>query len=384
MKIIHVEDYFDATAGYQINELLNVSKSFESEVFLITSKCMKPFHKELNLEDDYLFEKNTGIKIIRLDHRFIISSRVFLKGLFKTINKINPDVVYFHGIGDFKDLMLLGKKKKYVVVRDCHMSWVASRNKFRKSYFKIFKLLLASRINKTDKYKKIYALGIEEKEYLGMLGIEQRKIDYLYHGYNDEVIYYDEKERKKIRSQYKIQDDEIVISYIGKFNNFKRPDLIFDIIDNLDIQHTQKKINLLFIGSKDQGYMCEFNNRMEKVKSGLNIIIDSSKPFNELKNYFSASDICIFPKETTLSSIHAQVCGCTVIMENHISNIERVVENENLYEIDDYKQAAKILEKVICNNEYIKERNVNIVIGVMEKREYKSQLKALYKLLEVI
>ena len=33
MKIIHVEDYFDPTAGYQINELLYASKNFGDDVF---------------------------------------------------------------------------------------------------------------------------------------------------------------------------------------------------------------------------------------------------------------------------------------------------------------------------------------------------------------
>ena len=71
-------------------------------------------------------------------------------------------------------------------------------------------------------------------------------------------------------------------------------------------------------------------------------ILDS-KPFSELHNWYSASDICIWPKQTTLSSIHAQVCNTTVIMEKQISNVERVVNLNNLFEINNLKNSVMIL-----------------------------------------
>ena len=45
MKIVHVEDYFDPTAGYQINELLYAGKDLKDEVYLVTFTDMTPFHK---------------------------------------------------------------------------------------------------------------------------------------------------------------------------------------------------------------------------------------------------------------------------------------------------------------------------------------------------
>ncbi len=375
MKIVHVEDYFDPTAGYQINELLNVSKNFNNEVFLITSDCMKPFHKSIDHEKDKEYELITGVKIIRLKASIIISSRVKLKNLYKTIDNIDPDIVFFHGIGDFKDLLLWKKKKKYMIIRDCHMSWVASQNKFRKIYYKLFKIFFSSKINGTDKYHKIYALGKEEYSYLQTLGISEDKIDYLYHGYNNEIIYFNEVERKEIRDNYLIKDDEVVISYIGKFDNAKCPDLVFDIVENLQQKYIDdKKLILLFIGPKNEEYMIKFLEKKEKLKVNINIIIDGAKSFNELRKYFSASDICIFPKECTLSSIHAQVCGANVIMENHESNKERVINNRTLYDIGNINQASLVLKYVIENkvgkNRGLGEEN-------LYNREYKYQMNKL-------
>ena len=380
MILVHVEDYFDPTAGYQINELLFAGKDYGDKVYLITSNDMSPFHKDLSSKFDKEFERKTGIKIIRLEVYLKISSRIILKGLFKTINKINPHIVYMHGIGDFKDIILLGSKKKYVIVRDCHMSWVASKNRFRKIYYKFFRKIFAPIINKTDKYNKVFALGDEEYQYLINLGISPKKIDYLRHGYNEKIMFYDEDARIMVRKEYGFEDTDIVISYIGKFNNSKHPDIVFDIVDNMDKEFIDKNnIRLLFIGPKENNYMENiFKPKLSKMKEKIEVTVDYSKPFSELRKYYSASDICIFPKETTLSSIHAQVCGCPVIMENHVSNNERVLKKDNLFEVNNLNQATDNLIRIIERREYLKnDDTANMFID----REYKNQVEKLRRLI---
>lgn len=379
MKIVHVEDYFDPSAGYQINELLIASKEFDDDVYLITSNDMSPFHKEVDINKDRDFEQYTGVKIIRLNKSLKLSSRLILKNFKKKINEIKPDVIYMHGIGDFKDFLLWSPKPNYKIIRDCHMSWVASKNKFRKLFYLVYKIFFASIINNTNKYEVIYALGNEEYEYLKRIGISEKKIDFLRHGYNDLIMFYDEKERRRVRDQYSIEDNDIVISYIGKFNNFKKPDLIIDIINMLDKEFIDSnKLKLLFIGPKDKNYMIRFNEKLASIKGKIPIVIDESKQYNELRKYYSASDICIFPKETTLSSIHAQVCGCPVIMENHESNRERVINNNNLFEIDDIEQAKEILRKIVEEQEYLKDKQERNTI-LLKDREYKRQIELFKK-----
>lgn len=374
MRIVHIENYFDPQAGYQINELLYASKNFNDEVFIITSKDLKRYHKEYNPAIDREFERKTGVKIIRLNTLLKISSRIALKKLDFTIEKLNPDILFMHGIGDFRDLLLWKKKRSYKVVRDCHMSWVASRNKFKKIFYLFFKVFFSSIINSTNKYEKVYALGTEEYEYLRKIGINDNKIELLLHGYNNEVIYYDENERKSIREKYNFKDEDVVISYIGKFNDLKKPDLVFDIVKELGSEYIKNKnLKLLFIGPKEASYMQKFQDKYSDSINEIPIIIDDSKEFKELRKYYSASDICVFPKQTSLSSIHAQVCLCPVLMENHTSNKERVINKNHLYSINDFSRAADILREIIDNKQYIK--GVRLIENPIEKREYKNQVK---------
>lgn len=380
MKILHIEDYFDPSAGYQINELLYASKDFNDEVFLITSNDMSPFHKQFDIVLDTEFENKTGVKIYRLDSIIKISSRLILKELKETIKLINPDVVFMHGICDFKDLQLLKKKSNYKIIRDCHMSWVASKNKFRHLFYFFFRLFFAPIINKTNKYDIIYALGDEEYEYLNKIGINDNKIGYLPHGFNDTLMYYDGNERELVRLQYGFKKNDVVISYIGKFDYTKMPDIILDIVNKFEKKYIDdRSLKLLFIGPKNQDYMNKFNKKLNDIKNIIQVIVDDSKPFSELRKYYSASDICIFPKETTLSSIHAQVCGCPVIMENHKSNRERVIDNNNLFESNDLVQANQILKRIIDNEEFKKSNYYN---STLLDRDYKNQIRKIQRLIK--
>ena len=99
-----------------------------------------------------------------------------MKGLFRKIRELNPDLVFFHGIGDFKDLQLFGRRPNYVVVRDCHMSWAAARNRFRRVFYAFYRRTFAPVINKTDRYKVIFATSLEAVDYLRHIGISDSKI----------------------------------------------------------------------------------------------------------------------------------------------------------------------------------------------------------------
>ncbi len=345
MRIIHVEDYFDPKSGYQINELVRAWSFPEDELIILTSNDTTPFHREITKEEDQEFEKLTGAKVIRLKSKLKVSTRLLLDSLWEIIESLEPDVLFLHGIGDFKDFVLLSKKKNYPIFRDCHMSWVASVNIFKHLYYKMYRTVFAPIINTTDKYYKIFALGLEEKQYIEHIGISESKVALLPHGYNGKIMYFDPKERELTRQFYGITSEDIVISYIGKFDVHKRPDLIFEILNFVDKNVFRDfQIKLLFIGSKDNEYMeSVFIPKMEafKYKHGLDVRLDNAKPFQELRKYFSASDIVIYPKQATLSSIHAQVCGCSVIMEKHLSNVERVREKKTYFKSGIWRMSQK-------------------------------------------
>lgn len=373
MKIIHVEDRFEPTAGYQINELLKEQSKMDNEIVVISS-TMSIFSNENELvNQDAIFEKETGVKVIRLKPLFVFSSRYYFNNLFKIIDDLKPDIVFLHGIVDFKDLILFGPKKSYYICRDCHMSWVASKNRFSKNIAKVFSSLFSKKINISNKYKMIYSLGIEESQYLESIGIDNKMIEYLPHGYNSDEMFFSNIARKEIRNKYSISEDEVLISYIGKFDKNKRPDIVLDIIDALGVEY-KKNIKLLFVGNMTGDYEKLIYKKVSQYNLLSKCTFIEAQPYKLLYKFFSASDICIWPKETTLSSIHAQVCHSIPIMENHDSNKERVIDNRSLFEKNNIDDAVSILEFVIDNYSSFDFKAIN---SDLKSRDYKTTTKKL-------
>lgn len=378
MKIVHVEDRFEPEAGYQINEMIKQHMVRDNEIIIFTSDIPIFSEKERLLEKDReLMKKYTNLKIIRQKPLFVISGRYFFKSLFKSIDKLKPDILFLHGIVDFKDLVLLKKRRKYLIFRDCHMSLSGSKNKLNKQIVQFYKIFF-SRMAST-KYNKVYYLGEEEKDYILKLGINSKIIDSMLHGYDSEEMYFDQTKRTEIRKYYNISEDQILILYTGKRDNEKQPHLIFPIINKIDPKY-YGLVKLMFIGNELEVYHEKFIVELKKVNSQIEVIFVDAQPYKELYKFYSASDICIFPKQCTLSSIHAQVCKNVVIMENEKSNFERVYEKKNLFTANDLNEASSILNRNIINKCYnISEQKYLDVLNWLEPRNYKSQMKHIEK-----
>ena len=111
MRIVHVDDYVLPDAGYQINIMPKYLAKFGHEVYIVTSKVEgidRPAARFFGIENieerDELYEKQTGVKIVRVTPLTtkVISSRMIQgKELFETVKQLDPDVLFIHGNDTF-------------------------------------------------------------------------------------------------------------------------------------------------------------------------------------------------------------------------------------------------------------------------------------------
>ena len=142
------------------------------------------------------------------------------------------------------------------------------------------------------------------------------------------------------------------MGYVGKLDSIKQPDLIFDILEKLD-EELKRRIKILIVGNFSRDYEDQFLSKVRNSYFSDKIVYERAQPYSNLFKYYSALDICIWPKETTLSSIHSQVCRTIPIMEDHESNRERVIYDKYLYKINDTNDASRAVKQAIYDLESI-------------------------------
>jgi glycosyltransferase involved in cell wall biosynthesis len=354
MKILHIEDRFHPSIGYQLNFIARYH-NIENEMIILSS-----FHafsgQDQNydklLQADREFEIENNVKIIRLQTLYHKNNKnnILLKGLKKTIKQINPDLIFIHGIETYTAFMVFSDKsilKKYKVVSDTHTLYNQFSNSIKfKLYLWILKKIVVSNVNKFNIpvfYTAIENMQILKKEY----GVNHNLIYSFEIGTDPTIYFQDIKEGSQLKQKLNIKDNDIVLLYVGKFNKNKQPHLILQAIKQIEGQINSTSIKLLFIGTKDEKY---FESFMLPIRFDSNLIEIIYIPFiknTELYKYYSMADFAIFPKENTLSALDVQACGLPVIMEKDLTNAERLKFGGLLYNKDSIKDLGnKILNLI--------------------------------------
>ena len=157
MKILHIDETFHPLYGYHTAPLIR-EQAKTNEVYIITvsEKQLYPVYKEFgdeiyDLNNDIIYEKETGAKIYRLKIKGYISGRaIYKKNVFKLIDEINPDIIYCHLVESYIAIRLILKNKKYKIVFDSHMLSMATKNKFSKIYNFVYRLIVTPKIKKNN------------------------------------------------------------------------------------------------------------------------------------------------------------------------------------------------------------------------------------------
>ena len=105
MKAVHIEEFFHPDAGYQVNLLSRLQVAQGNDVTIVTAELDKMpsyltafFGKDHIEERDRAFERETGVKVIRIPLLGYYSGRaIFHPRLFRTVSACRPDVAFVHG-----------------------------------------------------------------------------------------------------------------------------------------------------------------------------------------------------------------------------------------------------------------------------------------------
>jgi len=138
--------------------------------------------------------------------------------------------------------------------------------------------------------------------------------------------------RLALRHGLGIADDEIVCIYSGRFTEGKDPLVLAQAIQQL--RGRGLPYRGLFLGGGPQA---------DAIQAHDGCIIRPFVPFFDLRSYFQASEIGVWPKEESMSMLDAAACGIPIVVNDTMQATERIAGNGVMYRFGDAGDMARVL-----------------------------------------
>ena len=298
MKILHLmlACFYIDNYSYQENLLPKYHKKAGHDVEIVASLFTFDENgngKWLKKTDRYLNEH--GIPVTRLEFKkgkFYSRLRRYV-GLERELERIKPDLIFIHGV-QFCDIDVvvkyLKKHPEVKVYADNHSDFSNSAKNFVSKHIQ-HRILWRSCAKKINPFvTKFYGVLPARVDFLvNEYKLPREKVELLVMGADDEaVIAADVDEQKReLRQKYGIQDDDFLIMYGGKTDNYKKQTLLLmDAVNSIN----NPKLKLIVFGSVIPELKAEIDRRCsDRVQYiGWVLAADSYK-------YYAACDLAAFP-----------------------------------------------------------------------------------------
>lgn len=350
MRIVHVEDRFHPGMGYQVNYMARYHDT-RHEFIIVTSDSTSIWNHippgQLD-EMDRTFEKEFQVRIIRLPARMAggQKSNIWIRGLIRNIRQLQPDALYTHCIENYSSMRILRtfSAQRVRMATDTH----TLENQFmggikEQLYFLFLKKFIVPRINKYS-IKTFYTTTENKQILTSIYGIEPRLLYSSPIGTDLNNFKFDPEARAIIRKQYEIPGNAVVLLYTGKINARKKPHLILQAVEKIE-ELISIPLVLFFVGPREDHYASsQFTVGFKNPK--IRVIETGAVPNDTLFRYYSMADLAVFPYENTLSSLDAQACHLPVIMQEDLTNSERLQEGGLVYRKGDIQDLAEKIHQL--------------------------------------
>lgn len=386
MKILHFDEMFHPSFGYQINVLTKFQALQGHEVIILTSDHPENHPKFKGLVDcdvpqmDAEFTKKYGVKIIRWPIYRVVSGMVLYKpGFIKKIKEINPDVLMCH-THDTICGMLTTWRYKYLnmpIVFDNHMLAISSRSPLHKPFCMTMRLTVTPLMKKN----KWTVIRTQDDPYVyDAYGIPLDQAPFISFGSDTTIFHRDENVRKEFRSKCEIPENDFVIVYTGKLDDAKGGKLLAEACRKRF--KTNRGVTFVVVGTARS----EYEQEVEKIfsESENRIIRFGTQKYVDLPRFYQIGDLFLCPKQCSLSFYDAEACGLPVVAEDNNVNVERVShENGAVFKADDVEDFRKKIENYINMDpiEYTKE-STNAEAFVLREYDYATISKQYTKIME--
>jgi glycosyltransferase involved in cell wall biosynthesis len=227
VRVLHIGEYVSGGVATYLREVINFQEKDQNikELFLLISKEKS--------ETDFQITKG---KVLYYQYRRnLIGIFRGIFNIFKSINKINPDIIHVHSsYAGFMTRVIYFFKKKDVKIIYCPHGWafIMDTKEYKKRLFSSVERILSIR---TDTI-----INISNYEYKKSIdyGINSSKSIIIYNGIN-------EKSKNSKLKELSLDKNYINLLFVGRYDKSKGLDILLDIFKKYNFEKTR----LYLIGS---------------------------------------------------------------------------------------------------------------------------------------
>lgn len=382
MNIVEIEDFVHPNTGYQINVLSKYFAKFGHNVTIVCSSMEKmpnfltdffPVDNILKLDKE--FEKETGVKIVRVPiHGYISGRSIYKKEIFKIVDNLKPDALFIHAEDTHIAMKYLKRYKKMncALIMDNHQCDMSSHNKLRELFRLYYRLRFTPIIKKYE--LPIVRLTENDMYMQNHYNIPMKLTPCITFGSDTLLFHKDNDIRMNFRRELSIDSDAFVVVYAGKLDEFKGGKLLAEALK--DKFNTNKKLCFVVVGNTSG----EYGEKVEKIFSSSDnkIFRFATQEYKNLAKFFQISDIALFAKECSLTFYDVQACGLPVVFEDNDVNVERSKHNNAItFKKGDVKDFRDKIEYLInLDNNTYKKMSENAVKYILDNYNYEEKAKA--------
>ena len=300
IKILHLLPKLEM--GGIENQIKSWYKKNNNEVYKF---CFLVFEES---GGSYEYFKNKGEEIYLVKRKKKTISMKFLIRIYKSIKKINPEIIHLPSSPTFILILILSKIAK-VKIRICH----AHTNYYKIEEKKVFGVFLLSLFRKLVNLfsTKLVACSREAGDYC--FG-KKKNYELVLNGIKIQDFYFNMKYRNQLRKKLKLES-KIVIGSIGRLADQKNYPFLIEITRFLIKNNC--KFHLLIIG--DGAEKSKLIKKIDQNKMNENVtLIKSSK---EIYKYYNVMDLFVLPSKYEglgIVFIESQVNGLVSIASNKV------------------------------------------------------------------
>lgn len=383
MRIIHSLDYFQPQLGYQDTFLAQTQIDDGHDVSVITSDRYRPFENyeqtvapllgpRLRSPGVYIEE---GITVYRLPVLFEHDLRCWVKGLEKTILKLQPDIVQVHGVSNFFALRIawlkarLPQNASYRLIIDDHMVPTAHMPLSRCLFYYAFRMACKSLL--LSQADALVAVSADTKRFMEInYQFPSERIEIVPLGADTRRFQFCGKVRQELRQRIGVTEDEVLFIYAGKIVPAKGPDLLIKAA--LALLAQGEPIRVLLVGNGPDEYVKEIKSWTAQQGFADRFFWQTFVPNESLPDYYSAADVGVWPKESSLTMIEAQACRLPIIVSDFPVAAERISCNNGLvFRQGDVADLAAKMERLIADKalrQAMGERGFDLVKRTLDYR----------------